>query len=133
MGNGRTLKYLLVAASLTCAMPLHAMSLKQAVEKAVHDNPRIKAAQASRRATDHVLTQAKRRYFPEINLSAEIGAEIVDRPVAFGPRENKIWYNRRKATATISQILFDGFDRANEVYRSQARISAASQKNSCPF
>ena len=104
------------------------MSLKQAVEKAVHENPRVKAAQASRRATDHVLKQAKRRYFPEISLSAEVGKEIIDRPTSFGPNENRIWYTRRKATASIKQILFDGFDRANEIYRSRSRISAASEK-----
>lgn len=127
MVGWRLTLYIVMSLGLIGSLPSQAMSLKQAVEKAVNENPRVRAAQASRRATDFVLKQAKRRYFPEISLSAEIGREIIDRPVSFGP-DNKTWQTRRKATATIRQILFDGFDRANDVYRSQARISAASEK-----
>ncbi len=106
----------------------NAMSLREAIDTAVKTNPRIAAAQASRRATDKVLDQATGRYFPEVDLSADFGAERVDRPEGFGPLVNDRWRNRRKASINIRQILFDGWDRANDVYQSQARISAAAQK-----
>jgi len=48
-------------------------SLKDAVALAVKENPRIKAAQANRRATDQVLLQARGRYFPEIELTGDTG------------------------------------------------------------
>ena len=43
-----------------------------------------------------------------------------------GPAVNDTWRDRRQATLSIRQVLFDGWDRANDIYRSQASISAAS-------
>lgn len=108
--------------------PVEATSLREAVSTAVQTNPRIDAAQANRRATEHVLEQARGRLYPEIDLSADYGKQIVDRPNGLGPTVNNQWRNRRQVTLGIRQALFDGWDRANDIYRAQARISAASYK-----
>ncbi|MEO0547624.1 MAG: TolC family outer membrane protein [Pseudomonadota bacterium] len=105
-----------------------AMTVQEALRKAIRTNPDIKAAQASRRATDSVLDQAIGRYFPEAEISADIGAERIDRPNGFGPLVNDRWRNRRRATLNIRQTLFDGFDRLNGRYQAEARISAAAFK-----
>ncbi len=114
--------------ALISATPSNAISLKAAVEKAVKENPTILAAQASRRATDSVLQQAKRRYFPEISIEGDAGYEFIDKPNAFGPNDNMQWRDRRRISLNVKQILFDGFERANNIYESRSRISAAAHK-----
>ncbi len=106
----------------------NATSLKQAVRKAVETNPNIEAAILERRANEYRLGQAKGRLFPEIELSADIGSQRIDRPQGLGPNVNDRWRNRKQFTFTIRQALFDGFDRANDIYRSQARITASMFK-----
>ena len=104
----------------------HATSLQQAVQQAVLTNPRIDAAQAGRRATEYGFKQAKGRFLPEVELNADIGQQRIDRPLGLGPAVNDEWRDRRQASVSIRQVLFDGWDRANDIYRSQASISAAS-------
>lgn len=105
-----------------------AETLHDAVRKAVETNPSITAAQANRGATLKVYDQAKGRFLPEVDLHADWGKQRVDRPLGLGPDVNDVWRERRQATISFRQILFDGFDRLNGLYSSQARISAASYK-----
>lgn len=105
-----------------------AESLRDAVQEAVKTNPRIEAAQANYRATLHVLDQARGRLLPEIDLAADVGKQRVDRPNGLGPLVNNQTRLRRQVTLTVRQALFDGWDRANDIYRSQARITAASHR-----
>jgi adhesin transport system outer membrane protein len=104
----------------------YATSLREAVQQAVLTNPRIDAAQANRRASEYSFKQAKGRFLPELELSADVGQQRIDRPEGLGPAVNNNWQDRRQATVSIRQVLFDGWDRANDIYRSQAGISAAS-------
>ncbi len=105
-----------------------AMSLQEAVSQAVHTHPQITGAQAGFRASGYVLGQARGRFFPEVELNADVGRQKIDRPLGLGPDVNNVWRNRRQSAVTVRQVLFDGFERANELYRSQALISAASSK-----
>lgn len=106
----------------------HAMSLRDAVQQAVLTNPRIEAAQAGQRASRYGLDQAKGRFLPEIELNADVGQQRINRPEGIAPETNDIWRTRRQATLSIRQVLFDGWDRANDLYRSRATISAASYR-----
>ena len=110
------------------AMTFHAQAttLREAVQQAVLTNPKIDAAQANRRANEYSFKQAKGRFLPELELNADIGRQKIDRPEGLGPDVNDQWQDRRQATISIRQVLFDGWDRANDIYRSQAGISAAS-------
>ena len=119
---------LLVAGTFITAQPVSATSLKQAIAYGVKHNPRVTAAQASRRATNAVLGQARARYLPEVALNADVGKQKIDRPEGFGPLVNDQTRTRRQVTLSVRQVLFDGFDRANQIYSSQARISAAAEK-----
>jgi len=118
---------------LSVAMSLAAMTLDssattlaEAVQQAVLTNPKIDAAQANRRATEYGFKQAKGRILPEVELGADIGQQKIDRPNGLGPDVNDTWQDRRQATVSVRQVLFDGWDRANDLYRSQANVSAAS-------
>ncbi len=123
----RVFAYLLLG-SFALAPPAAAMSLKEAVSLAVSTNPNVEAARASRRATEYVLDQAKGRFLPEVDLRAEYGKQKIDRPQGLGPDVNNVWRNNRQVTIGFKQVLFDGFDRAYDLYRSQARITSASHK-----
>jgi adhesin transport system outer membrane protein len=118
------------AAVATAVLTGHAQatSLREAVQQAVLTNPRIDAAQANRRASEYNFKQAKGRFLPEIELDADVGQQKIDRPNGLGPDVNDTWRDRRQATISIRQILFDGWERANDIYRSQAGISAASYR-----
>jgi len=116
------------AAILLAGLATHAgaTTLQEAVQQAVQTNPRIDAAQANRRASEYSFKQAKGRFLPEVELNADVGQEKIDRPEGLGPAVNNTWQDRRQAGLSIRQVLFDGWDRANDIYRSQAGISAAS-------
>jgi adhesin transport system outer membrane protein len=105
-----------------------AETLKQAIETALQTNPRIEAALASQRATEFVLEQSKGRFLPEVDIRLDKGLEKINRPEGIGPFINNTWRTRRENSITVRQVLFDGWDRANDFYRSQARISASSYK-----
>ena len=119
---------LVLAASFLGVLTVHAgaTSLREAVQQAVLTNPRIDAAQANRRATEYSFKQAKGRFLPEVELNADAGQQRIDRPQGLGPAVNDTWRDPGQATLSIRQVLFDGWDRANDIYRSQASISAAS-------
>ncbi|MEP0944203.1 MAG: TolC family outer membrane protein [Rhizobiaceae bacterium] len=119
---------IVVPSVLALANASYSMTLKEAVEKAVTENPSVTAAQASLRATESVRYQSIGRFFPEIALDAEVREEIFDRPKAFGPDDNNNFRRGNQVGITLRQVLFDGFDRLNDLYRSRARISAASHK-----
>ena len=112
----------------TMTLDSSATTLSEAVQQAVLTNPKIDAAQANRRANEYLFKQAKGRFLPEVELGADIGQQKIDRPNGLGPDVNDTWQDRRQATISARQVLFDGWDRANDIYRSQARISAASFK-----
>lgn len=112
----------------TLTLDSSATTLSEAVQQAVLTNPKIDAAQANRRANEYSFKQAKGRFLPEVELGADIGQQKIDRPNGLGPDVNDTWQDRRQANISIRQVLFDGWDRANDIYRSQANISAASFK-----
>lgn len=117
-----------IAALCLSVAPAMSASLAEAVREAVKTNPRIEAAQANYRATLYTLDQARGRFFPEVDVSADFGKQQIDRPQGLGPFVNEVPRTRRQVTVTVRQAIFDGWDRANQLYRSQARIDAASHR-----
>lgn len=103
-----------------------ALSLRETVQHTLDGNPEIRAAIANRRATDHELRQAQGRYLPDVNLDGDYGREKIDRPEGFSEKVNDIWRNRRQISLTVRQVLFDGWEISNEVYRNAARVDSAA-------
>jgi adhesin transport system outer membrane protein len=115
-----------IGALIALAEAAAAMSLREAVERAVRTNPSVTAAQASRRATTYELRQAQGRLLPQLSLEGDVGREKIDRPLSFAPDVNDVWRNRRQVAVTARQSIFDGLDRANDIYRQAARVDAAA-------
>ncbi len=103
-----------------------ATTLPEAVRRAVTTHPSVEASRANRRATGWDLEASRSRLLPRLDLSGDAGAQYVDQPNGIAVDENAEWRFRRKATVTVSQIVFDGWERANDVYRNAARLDAAS-------
>jgi outer membrane protein, adhesin transport system len=121
---------LLISTLALClaAAPTGAMTLREAVEEAANAHPAVLAAQANKRATAYELLQAQGRKLPRVDLDADVGAEKIDRPEGLSPEVNDTWRARRQVTGTLSQPIFDGWDRINDIYRNAARVDAASYR-----
>ena len=118
----------LTIAHLGLCPAVNAMTLREAVEAAAQNHPAVAAAQANRRATSYELLQAQGRKLPRVDLDADIGEERIDRPLGFSSDVNDMWRTRRQGTVTLSQPIFDGWDRINDIYRNAARVDAASYR-----
>lgn len=102
------------------------MSLRDAVSRAVETHPRVNAARADRRASGYELRIAQGNLYPTVSLSADAGGQYIDRPESLDPDENHDWRGRRQATLSVRQVLFNGHQRANEIYRAAAVLDASA-------
>ena len=122
-------------AAVLCAVALivaessavQAQTLGDAVRRAVATNPTIKSSSANRRAVNYELDQATGRLMPQLSMSASLQAQNIDRPEGIGAGNNTL-RARRAVSAKIRQVVFDGWDRANQIYRSEARIDSAAMR-----
>ena len=102
-----------------------AMSLKDAVHRATMDHPAIGAAISNQKAIAYEVLQAQGRFLPTVDLSAYIGGQIIHKPGS-PPPANRTWLPKRQVGLTVEQVLYDGADRANDVYARAARLDAAT-------
>jgi adhesin transport system outer membrane protein len=102
------------------------LTLKEAVQQTVSSNPAVEAARANRRATEFELKQSQGRALPQLSLDADVGREKIDKPNGLAADINDQWRTRRQGALTARQFLFDGWDRANDVYKNAARVDAAA-------
>lgn len=108
--------------------PVLALSLKAAVQRALDDHPRIAAAIERRRASEHRLEQANALIGPSVDLNADVGKQFVDKPESLSAQNNARWWLRRQAAVSASLVLFDGWSRANAIYRDAAQVDARSRE-----
>ncbi len=116
----------IVGALLAGVSAASAMSLRDAVRHTVETNPTIATARANRAASGYVLRQSQGRLAPTIDLSGDLMAQNVDKPGTLSRARNDRTHFRRQVGVVVRQIMFDGFERANAVYRDAARLDAAA-------
>lgn len=116
---------LTLAVSTTTAAPLMAESMKDAVRAAVTMNPTGQAGREDVRASALELLQLKEDYMPRLSLNGQVGAEYFDDPTRLTPADNKETRFAREIGVTAEVTLFDGYRRANRVYRNSARVDEA--------
>lgn len=122
----RLLPLLIVAA--VAVDPARGETLRDAVEHAVRTNPAIDAVLANKRATEYELRQSEGRRMPRLDLDADMGGERIDRPGGFTSDVNNRWRTRREVGLTLNQVVFDGWERVNDIYRNTARVNAAAMR-----
>lgn len=104
---------------------VHAASMRQAVHSAVTEHPTGKAQRASQRALAHEVEASRRAYLPQVQLFGDIGKERVSNPTSLSVSDNDSWKLTREIGVSASLILFDGYERANQLYRSSAQLDGA--------
>ncbi|WP_129590210.1 TolC family protein [Roseovarius nitratireducens] len=104
------------------ALPATAESLREAVRAAVTTNPTGRAANADVKASALELLQLHGEYQPRLLLRGEAGAEQYDDLDRLGPVDNRDTKFNREIGLTAELKLFDGYRRANLVYRNASRL-----------
>lgn len=113
-----------------CALVLptsgHAITLKEAIQRAVTEHPQIGIAVRNSNAAVERLRQARAGYAPTFDLDGDVGQQIVNQPETSSTQDNNVWRTRRQVSLSGKLVLFNGFQRANNVYQSEARLDAAA-------
>lgn len=115
------MKYIsrLLVLGLGCTWVMHsafaqtpAVTLREAIQRAVVSNPEVQAAWHGYLAAEHEQDVARGGYYPRVDLNAGIGRERQRDPDV----EDRN-YTRRGATLSLSQMVYDGFATQSEVAR----------------
>ena len=112
---------LLVSSNAACGM-----TLEEAVANTVTTHPSVEAARANRRATDLEMLQSQGRLLPSsTSMRIWVGKRSISRK-ASRPMSTTSGARDVRQASTLRQPLFDGFDRANDIYKNAARVDAAA-------
>lgn len=106
----------------TLGAPVAAESLRDAVRAAVTENPDAKVREAEARATAFDLLARERDFLPTVTASAEAGVYYYNDPARLSPANNNRVSAAARANVEAAYVVFDGFRRANELYRDAARV-----------
>ncbi|RON11477.1 channel protein TolC [Pseudomonas brassicacearum] len=109
--------------AMACSHQTQAMSLTEAIQSTLDNHPELRAAQDNRLSANEDVKVAKGGYYPSIDLSAAYGRGYSDNSTTRGltPSGNHTetqWYTRSELR--LRQMLFDGFNTANEVGRTKS-------------
>jgi adhesin transport system outer membrane protein len=103
-----------------------AMSMKDAVARAVESNPQIEEAIANRVGIEFELEQARGLYRPRVDLEGSIGGELRDSPTTREENDDDHLFVPKQGSLVIRQLLFDGFGTEAEIERQASRVDGAS-------
>jgi len=112
----------IIATLLIASAPsASALTLKEAIEDAIINNPDFREQVKSYRANEAELDAAHGGYLPSIDLSAELGYET-QTTEGDNPRESEGQYNQ--ASVTLTQNLFNAGGTSTEIKRQEYRKDA---------
>lgn len=113
----------LTSAFLLCTVAFaSAESMGDAVRKALTTNPAQKALAADVNATGYELLQSKSEFLPTLDVTGEIGGEVVSNPNVLAVSDSGRLNNTRQVAVSIGLTLFDGWRRANTIFRNASRL-----------
>lgn len=105
-----------------------AQSLGEAVRMAVENNPRGRADQANMRVAASRLDESRRRFAPQVDLFGDLGKQDRVSPTASTVSGDEGVLFTREIGVRASLVIFDGFERANTVYRNAAMLDGATYR-----
>ncbi len=118
----RSVAALAVAAVLLPSTSV-AQSLEQAVATALDTHPTIRQAFNRFKASEEQVNQAESGYYPSIDFDAGLGREWTDSPSTRRDGDDKE-LTRREIGLSLRQVIFNGFQTANEINRTEFEASA---------
>jgi adhesin transport system outer membrane protein len=101
------------------------MTIKDSVVAAVKQHPQIKSLLNNRDAVAKAQLSALGRFFPSLDLGGSYGTQQYSSANTRANRTEKHWRNATEASATLTQNLFDGFDRWHDYKREGFRLTSA--------
>lgn len=104
------------------------LSLEGALNRGLVTNPEYGVVANNRRATDEEYRQAEGLFLPSIDLRASTGVEYTDNQSTRGAGLDDRTRGIYDYSATLTQMLFDGFAAKNEVERQEARVKSAAHR-----
>ena len=108
------------------ASPGYALTLKEAVNTALHSNPEIGQAIENREAIEFELRQAKGLYLPSVDLEGSVGVRLLDNPSRRALDLDDDELNPAEIGVVVTQKLLDFGARRAEVDRQASRVDGAS-------
>lgn len=125
---------LLSATVLTISAPAFAVSLEEAISKAMETNPEVLIAERGKQAIEQELRQAKAGFLPTVDLTIGSGHERSNNSSTRGRvgREDNtgghrsLWRNEARLVAR--QMVFDGCETCHNVDQQEFRLES-SMKN----
>ena len=100
-------------------------SLHAVVLEALRSNPELGAVRFNRGAVDEELRAARATGLPSVDLRSGIGRERSRTKNGLGLTSDDPWRTGRDVSLVMSQRIFDGFERGNEVLRQKNRVDSA--------
>ncbi|MFD0915113.1 TolC family protein [Pseudahrensia aquimaris] len=113
---------LLVLPTTTTSM---AESMTSAVKRAVKTHPSVKSKRANQRAVANELEESRSSFLPQVSLFGDAGIERVENDSSLSVRDSGRTNFTREAGVSVQYTLFDGYERANILYRNAARLDGA--------
>lgn len=104
------------------ATTVSAQTLNEAAAKTVESNPNVLSEANRRLSVDKTIDQARAGYRPQVDLNLGYGRENTNNP---STRPGSETLTRGEASITGRQMLFDGFETASEVNRTEANAESA--------
>ncbi|EFL90020.1 putative type I secretion outer membrane protein, TolC [Ahrensia sp. R2A130] len=111
--------------AFSATAPAAAESMKSAVRHAIKTNPTGLARAAGTRAIAHDVEAARSEFNAKIDVFGEVGAQRVDNENSLSASDNDRWRGARQVGVSASYLLYDGYRRANRLYREGARLDGA--------
>lgn len=117
---------LVCTAFLLGAVPASAISLGEAVRLAVTENPSAKADRAGINVAASQIRESQAALAPTADIFGDIGRQRRISPTASSVGGDVGTLTTREIGIRASLLLFDGYERANTIYRNAARFDAAA-------
>ena len=111
--------------AMACTSQVQAMSLTEAIQSTIATHPELASRVDSRLSADEDVKVAKGGFYPSVDLNASYGRGYSDNTNtrAFGNHNTEI-LNYTQSELRLRQMLFDGFNTANEVERTKGVVNS---------
>ena len=115
-----------LALTVLSCLPVHAETLREAIEQAVRTNPEIIGLSDRRFAADAGVKQALAGYFPRLDVTVGSGRDRINSvdTRALGLVDTTL--SRHESSLTLSQMLFDGFATRSGVAQQRSRVDSSA-------
>lgn len=111
-----------------------ALTLKEAVQRAITTHPEVGVIRANRRAIEQELRQARGQFLPSIDARAAFGHEWSNNPTTRARRGNRpnssgwVDMNRYEAGVSLRQLVYDGLSSVYDIKRQLGRAESAQYR-----